>query len=198
MKAEKDVAERFPKDVAEHRLEIIRSDGLDRHLRYRKPGTYCMGFDIITWPGHLCFTGDMGTFVFARIADMFEFFRESDGRGINPGYWLEKVLACDRHGGVEEFSPELFREAIERRLDEAEASPGVREAVREEVLSAAHDGEHEAQRAAFEFERDGFRFQDFWETDCRDYTYHFIWCCHALVWGIAQFDRECLPVRNVK
>jgi hypothetical protein len=191
MKAEKDVAERFPKDIAEHEMHVLRNDGLDRHLRFQKPGTYCMGFDLVTWHGHLCFTGDMGTFVFARIPDMFQFFRAKDERGINPQYWSEKVLAADRHGGVEEFSPELFRAAIGRWLDDGEASPEVREAVEEQVLSAVHDGEHAAHAAAFHFEHpSGFRFEDFWEADCRDYTYRFIWCCHALVWAIATFDEK--------
>lgn len=190
MRCEQDVAERFPKDIAEHELRVIRNDGVDRHLTFRKPGTYCMGFDIITWPGHLCYTGDMGTFVFSRVEDMLAFFRTDDGRGINPSYWSEKVLAADR-AGVQEFSPEMFREAVLRRLDEAEASPEVRRVVEYEVLDAAMDGEHAAMDAAIRFERDGFRFEDFWEVRCRDYTYRFIWCCHALVWGIARFDAHC-------
>lgn len=184
MKVEQNVGERFPKDIAHHQLRVIRADGVNRHLRFQEPGTYCMGFDILTWPGHLCFTGDMGTFVFSRVEDMFTFFR---GDRINPSYWSEKVLAADLHDGVDEFSPAMFRQAVMQRLDDAEASPEVRGAVVDEVLSAMHDGEHAALSAVFHFERDGFRFED-WEARCRDYTYRFIWCCHALVWSIAQFD----------
>jgi hypothetical protein len=190
MKVRDDVAERFPRDVAGHEMRVIRSDGIDRHLRFQQPGTYCMGFDLITWPGHLCFTGDMGTFVFARLADMFEFFRTD--RGINPPYWAEKVLAADRDG-VTEYVADLFREAVQQRLDDAEASPEVRKAVADEVLSEADDGEHSALHAAYHFERDGFRFEDVSELHCRDYTYRFMWCCHALVWAIAKFDAQAEP-----
>ena len=28
-------------------------------------------FDIVTWPGYLCYSGDMGCFVFTRLPDMF-------------------------------------------------------------------------------------------------------------------------------
>lgn len=182
------VAKRFPTDIAKHAMTILRADGLDRHLRFQQPDNYNMGFDIITWRGHLCYTGDMGTFVFARIADMFQFFR-SDGGEINPQYWAEKVLAADRHDGVTAFSAEEFKAAIQRRLDDAEAPPEVRAAAQEEVMSAAHDGEHAAHMAANNFEHpSGFRFADFWEANCHDYTYRFVWCCNALVWAIAKFD----------
>lgn len=181
------VAERFSRDVAGHAMQTVRCDGLDRHLRFQKPGTYNMGFDLITWRGHLCFTGDMGTYVFARIDDMFKFFRGEP----NPQYWSEKVLAADRHDGVTAFSPEMFRTAIACRLDNAEASPEVRAAVEEQVLSAAADGEHAARDAALRFEHpSGFTFEDFWEANCHDYTYRFLWCCHALVWAIEKFYAE--------
>lgn len=190
MKVREDVAQRFPRDVAEHQLRVIRCDGVDRHLRFQKPGTYCMGFDILTWPGHLCFTGDMGTFVFSRVEDMLTFFR---GERINPSYWSEKVLAADRDG-VKEYVADLFRESVRERLKEAGASRGVRQAVTDEVLSAADDGEQMALSAAFNFEHDGFRFEDVSEIHCRDYTYRFMWCCHALPWAIAQFDAAQQPI----
>ena len=65
----------FLRDVAEHEMIVVRDDGVHRHIRFKKPGTSCMHFDLITWPGYLCYTGDMGTYVFSRLTDMFEFFR---------------------------------------------------------------------------------------------------------------------------
>jgi hypothetical protein len=35
---------------------------------------------------------------------------------------------------------------------------------------------------------EGFRFHDAWEWDLRDYGWQYLWCCHAIVWGIAQYD----------
>jgi len=54
------VKERVGNDLAEHVVTVLHSDGLYRHWRCQKPGTGMMGFDIVTWPGSLCFTGDMG------------------------------------------------------------------------------------------------------------------------------------------
>ena len=68
-----EIDSRFLIDTAFHRLEIIRDDGLYRHLRMQQPGTSCYYYDVITWPGYLTVTGDMGTWTFSRIADMFNF-----------------------------------------------------------------------------------------------------------------------------
>lgn len=66
--------------------------------------------------------------------------------------------------------------------------------IESEVIPHADDGEHEARRAADSFEWRGdarpWIFQDFWEADLRDYTHRFTWCCHALAWGIEQYDKS--------
>ena len=181
--------ETFLKDVRKHQIQVLRDDGEYRHVRFSN-GSYCMQFDLITWPGYLAYSGDMGCYVFSRIRDMFEFFRgKPEGPlAINLGYWHEKVEAQARHDGVKEYQPEKFREQVERWLESLEATEEQRQAVELEVLRYADDGEHEAMRAAMDFEHDGFRLTDFWEANCTEYTYRYIWCCYALVWGIRQYD----------
>lgn len=193
--------EQFLRDVAEHQLTVIRDDGVHRHLQFRRPGTVCHGFDLITWPGYLCFCGDMGTYVFQRLHDMFAFFRvvypgHSDGLHINPGYWSEKCEAVDRRsGGVEEYSPDRFREAVLGYLEDAgDDYPDLdleelREEVASEVLAYADEGEHAARLRVEDFEFEGFTFGDFWERDLSEYTFRFIWCCYALAWGVRQYDQ---------
>ncbi len=187
--------ERFLLDVAEHKVSVLLDSGLHRHIQFRKPGTSCMGFDLVTWPGYLCFSGDMGSFVFSRLPDMFEFFRQppiTEGAKlrINPQYWSEKCQAEDRSDGMERYSATKFREAIARYLEGDEADASLREAVASDVLSHADDGEYEARRAVSEFTHEGKNpFQDFWEAGLHDYTHRFIWCCYALVWGIQQYDK---------
>jgi hypothetical protein len=109
MMRDTDTLERFQRDIAEHKMRIIREDGMYRHIRFAQPGTNCMSFELITWPGHLCYTGDMGTYVFERLHDMFEFFRrgEHNRYSIDMRYWAEKVTAGDkssRDNGILEFS----------------------------------------------------------------------------------------------
>ncbi|HDS1390376.1 TPA: hypothetical protein UOJ32_000335 [Stenotrophomonas maltophilia] len=118
-----DVLPRFLADTATHELRIVVDDGVHRHLQFRRPGTYCYGFDIVTWPGHLAISGDMGTAVFSRLHDMFEFFRatpaeheKAGGLFVNDGYWAEKCEAND--GGKKEFSARLFRDLVMRLFKE--------------------------------------------------------------------------------
>jgi hypothetical protein len=166
--------------------------------KFRKPGTYCMGFDLVTWPGYLCFCGDMGEFVFSRLPDMFSFFRESGHRNdehstlaVNFGYWAEKCEAVGKHEGIKTYDPDKFREVVNEILAaDDEATDELREAVADEVLCAADDGPHAAHEAASDFEWNGkLYFSDFWERSLDVYTYRFIWCCYALAWGVEQYDK---------
>jgi hypothetical protein len=194
MSAKGDGEALFLKDVAEHKMEVLVDNGMYRHLKCRKPGTYCYGFDVHTWPGYLCITGDMGCYVFSRLPDMFEFFRTDQKCGghlyINLGYWAEKVQAQCKTDGVEEYSEEKFREAIEYYLSEREdVTDELREAIKEEVLTHA-DSEHEAYAAVHEFSHGKFYFQDFFDHNLKDYTMRFVWCCYAIAWAIRQYDNS--------
>jgi hypothetical protein len=198
--------ERFLKEVEQHQMTVLRDDGVNRHIRFRKPGTGNMGFDLITWPGYLCYTGDMGTYVFSRLRDMFEFFRtdrehqRKDGRTlfINRGYWAEKVQAVDKSSGLLEYSADKFREVVSELLDGMDASAALREAVEDEVLCAADEGGQAAHDAASGFKFEGKHvFRDFWEYSLDIYTFRFVWCCYALAWGIEQYDKA-KPMAKLK
>lgn len=192
----------FERDIAGHEMEVIRDDGVNRHLRFKRPGTMCMHFDLLTWPGYLCYTGDMGTYVFRRLHDMFQFFRRGENRGqyrIDLRYWAEKLEAGD---GVREWEPEKFRAEVrdffEQHADDewpAERRAALWQEIDEQVCAAAGDSEHHAWVALWEFEHDGFRFQD-WERDCKVWTHRFLWCCHALEWAIDRYDSTKQPAQE--
>lgn len=191
----------FERDIAKHELRIIRDDGVNRHLRFQRPGTKCMYFDLITWPGYLCYTGDMGTYVFKRLEDMLQFFRKPENLEpyrIDMRYWAEKVESADRDG-VQRFSPERFRAAIREHFDtwsederftaesRAELWGDVQEAV---FVTGLDEGDAAAAyRAAADFTYDGRQvFADFWEVNCDEFTHRFMWCCCALQWAIGVYD----------
>ena len=118
---EHQVKEQFLRNVAEHQMDIrldVEVDGAKyRHVVFSKPGTWNCGFSLATTPGRLVYAGDMGTFVFERVADMFCFFRGQRGvdgeREPNFGYWHEKLTAVDRPDGSTEKCVEKFRENLE-------------------------------------------------------------------------------------
>lgn len=197
--------ERFLGDVKNHSMEVLRDDDVSRHLSFTNNGSSCYRFDLITWPGHLCVTGDCGTYVFQRLTDMFQFFRMDDNDfnkrsdrklNINPHYWGEKLLSVGTNAGYMEFDEEAFRERVEDHfadhMDCEENDPEELNEIWEDIdsliLSETHD-EHAAYQAVTDFECNGFQFEDFFDgggTQC--HTFHYIWCLYAIAYGIQIYD----------
>lgn len=199
-KAEKDAAERFPRDTAKHQMTVLHDDGLYRHLRFMSPENSAYWYDLITLPDGLVVRGDGESFVFTilRAGDLFDLFRRTAYKGsINPGYWSEK-LSSERDAATD-YSMHLFDEQVAENLTEAEKEfPGVTEAWNEHVGEWSEfntEYESEARRALddFEYLPEGatgkpFQFYDTYEWDLKDYAWWFLWACHGIVWGIAQYD----------
>jgi hypothetical protein len=202
----KPTEESFLKDVADHKIEILLDNDVYRHVRFAQPGTNCYSFNLITGPGFLLYRGDMGCFEFERLHDMFEFFRSGEvGQEIkiNLGYWSEKLEAVDKDGGYQKFSTEAFeshvKEILIRYMRDRDLSRSDRKELRNQVeteLLCGHDNAFEGFRMAADFNfidsnnKQHYLFQDFWECDCDEYTYHFVWCCYAISWGIQQYDQH--------
>jgi len=245
---QKEIKERFLKETKNHKMEVLMDNGVYRHLKFTNEGSQVYRFDIHTWPGYLCICQDMGTYVFSRVPDMFEFFNSDINKeyAINPGYWGEKLQAVDGNRnapGYEEFSQEIFeehvweefkqfseehegqiedeREEIQDELlrDEVENVEDViakhevdktkpaltkteeklaalKEALQEEVIDLSYDGNTRAYDAAmsFNWEDDDktmeFNMHDFWDHNCTDYTYHYIWILYAIVYSIGEYDKS--------
>ena len=218
-----DTSTRFLLDTAFHRLEIIRDDGLYRHLRMKQPGTYCYYFDIITWPGYLTVTGDMGTWTFSRIADMFDFFGPWEG-GINTGYWSEKLEAGAGCSAFEmlakEYDHEAFCQSLKESLSEyLEDSEGdqpededwdddddapdsdkakVREIYRE-LCNSGFSNDWEAYQAVYEADwLESWSAWDVWDgLMFKTYTSHFRWILFAITWAIAKYHNTKLVDKSM-
>jgi hypothetical protein len=191
--AEKDAAQRFPRDAGCHELRILHEDGLYRHLRFAQPmpHSWAYWFDLITWPGSLTIRGDIGqAYTFSRLPDMFEFFRGRPGR-INPHYWAEKLDSG--RSSVREYREGVFRTTVAEHVAESirygGAPRGIGRTVREDILDLDLYDEAEARKLLDDFEYEGFTFTDTWEWSFTDYSWEFLWACHAVVWGIARYDR---------
>lgn len=195
-------ARRFKQETRTHQLKIRHDDGLYRHLHFQAQTHSMYWFDLITVPGSLIFQGDGESFVFRRVPDMFEFFRRQQ---INPHYWSEKLT--NGRDSVKVYSSDVLKRRVKEALADArewgERPRGVVKAVREEILDSWEiDHEDSARRLVEEFEfyiNDGdryepgkkpdFQFSDTYEWDLKDYDWWFLWACHAIVWGVAQYDK---------
>lgn len=186
-------AERYREDTADHVMTVELDNGVHRSLCFANPESFHAHFRINTWPGHLCITGDMGCFVFARLKDMFQFFR---GDRINPDYWSQKLVGEDRDG-FQCYCDKTFAAAIRSDFDQwdfddEETKAAAWKEIEEDLLSRAEEFQQtgEAIQAAMDFrslhtEHD---FDDFYEHRLTKYTFRFLWACHAIVDAIRQYD----------
>lgn len=202
--------EQFTADVKAHSVSVLRDEGLYRHLRCSN-GSYCLSFDVITWPGYLCYAGDMGCFVFTRLPDMFRFFRGRRTAMVDRGYLAEKTVAADKHDGVREYSESLFQDAVKSDFDafvddgqlETAAAVELWQAIEDDVLCHG-ENRHDAVEAAMNFRwstdpksRGREVFPDFWEHRLEDYTPRFWRCCYAIPWAIEHYDARFKELPSV-
>lgn len=203
--------ERFINDAKFHQINIVIDDQAHRFVRFKREKGSGYWFDLITWPGCLCISGDCGTYVFSRIEDMFEFFRMDDNDfnkrkdqllNINPSYWGENLQSIGTNVGYLEFDEDVFAERVEEYF-ETYMSPGIENddlkaelwnSIEDEVLSQSSNGEYRAYDAVYNFNftsEDGERFQftDFFDSGSTErYTFNYLWNLYAIVWGIQKYD----------
>lgn len=196
--------ERFAEDIECHEVQIVVDEGERRHLKCGRPGTYCQSFDIITWRGYLAYVGDMGSYVFTRLPDMFEFFRGERPDRIDFDYWAQKCIAVDKSDGLKRYSEDRFYAAVKADYDSfveqheltTEQATDLWQQIEDDVLSCG-DTDREAMDAAMQFRwvpadlgRTKGRevFSDFWGHRLEDWTSRFTWCCYALRWAISKYD----------
>jgi len=197
-------AEQFLCDVSKHELMVLLDQGTYRHLRLAQPKNSNMWFDVVTWPGNLTIRGDMGTWTFSRVPDMFTFFRDEKLR-VNADYWAEKIEG-GVHGGRESakiFDDDLFRSQLLGHLDNYDLEPEDREcvvqALRDEFLN--QDNKYDLMISARDFSHKfpggrKFYFDPSELPDGKEYSYHFIWCLYAIVWAIQRYDAIAQKTAN--
>lgn len=191
--------EQFLKDVANHELTVNLDQGLFRDLTIQRPGCGEMHYHITTRPGYLMITGDMGDFIFQRTNDMFGFFRPQSGYYINPGYWGEKVEA----GVISEFDVDTANSSVQGYLtnfledldlsdpDDREKSKQALEAVTNFISGTQGSSEFDFRNEINSWDAGdagGLELTDFFEAPTTAKTFHYIWCCYAIVHAIKLYD----------
>lgn len=201
----------FLDSVGEHRMTVLRDDGLYRHVRFAAPGTSMYRFDLVTWPGHLVITGDLQDYHFTRLDDMFQFFRDNPDRPglrINPDYWSEKLVGGRGRQVAEQYSFEAFKESlVDHFLWTRDSIPeGMRaqvwRSIKEEILDdyEVQASKEYAYKAAAEYQfthyQPGgkrevlFQFNEVYEWRFTEWDWHFLVSLNAIVWGIQQWDAQ--------
>lgn len=202
---------KFLADTEHHEMQICLDHGLYRHLKFAcqpapfaYPTTSNHSFALLTCPGSLAITGDMGTYTFSRLEDMFRFFDSPAGR-INPEYWSEKVTSQDVHSPVRLYSEAKFRQEVlqdfedrKYEFDPADQIQLLAKINRDILQDPDIYHEHGAREAlhAFNFyvQRPGepritFGYDNTSELDFKDFSPHFLWCLEAIVFGIDRYRK---------
>lgn len=174
----------FLKHVNEHVMTVENDSGVFRSILFKRPGCSAFYFRLVTWPGHLAVSGDMGDYIFARLDDMFEFFRRND-LAINYGYWQEKLKASSRfgaarNGGWEEYDGKSTAASVWKYCRKGRTA-----AEFAELTEAIREAESESEFFRIASDND--------IPDAHDYlhskpTFHIQWIMHAIVWGIQKYD----------
>lgn len=203
---------RFLGDTKNHRLTIHQNDGLYRHMTMRNPQSGAYHFNVTTFPGYLVFTGDMGSYTFSRLRDMFEFHRidwDREVPTIDYGYWGSKAEALDRHGGETDFDENAFKQAALRAFwdhdwTDIQTKRQVWEYDVRDIISGGHNNGQEATRAMMgvsydrtsEYDWGGsrtttcFPFDDFYEYgQFKKPGFRLKWACWAIAYTIRCFDK---------
>jgi len=93
------------------------------------------------------------------------------------------------------YDGDVYRDRLIESLDGYDLEDEKKAEVVKELKSMDFDDEHWVLGRISDFEHDGFKFQDVWEIDMTAYSYHFIWCCYAIAWGIQQYEaKKGLPL----
>lgn len=100
----------FEKDIADHELEIIVDSGVNRIFEFRnKNGSSNQFFIVMQAKGRICFTGDMGDFVFTNHnVDMLAWFHGN----MSLSYIAEKC----RTGGTKKYCEDTARDSIKNEI----------------------------------------------------------------------------------
>lgn len=193
--------EQFIKDVANHQMFVELNQGIYRHLIFRQPEhSFVHRFEIITTPHLLTITGDMGTWSFSRIEDMFGFFRNSKELAINKSYWTEKL-----QNGVfgssklaKQYDGDKYKARIFDTLENYDLTENQIKQLKEALDDLDWD-DPAVGRDLYDFQIDldpdqghryhTFQLQDIWEISDDTYIYQYVWCLYAIVWGIQQYDK---------
>lgn len=108
----KNMIEIFEKDTADHELKIIVDSGVNRILEFRnKNGSSNQFFNVMQVKNRICFTGDMGEFVFTNHNDdMLAWFHDNTS--------LTYIAEKCRTGGTRKFDEDSAKESIKMMVDD--------------------------------------------------------------------------------
>jgi hypothetical protein len=191
------IAENAARAFAEHVVTVEHEHGLYRHYRCAKPGTGNYAFHVVTFPGRLIVSGDIGDMAWSRCPDMIEW---AAGAVESIGYFAEKVWgSIPTEEWCEDTAREVIAEEYKNALEDtqgleadelAEATEKANE-IKDELLRSLDEGEHSFATAYYESDWYGGDF-----PNVRDFTAEYLWCREAVCWFLRWYAANRKPVNS--
>jgi hypothetical protein len=196
-------AKRFLSDVVrDHQMKIELDQGVHRSILFKRPHSGIYHFRLVTWPGHLAISGDVGDYIFARLPDMFDFFRyagpeyDKDDR-INRDYWNDKLRSNCVSSERYQMDDKAYLEAVRSMLNDhirgmslSDAKTVVEEAKRDDLFEVP--GSHPQACVILYRWRCPVTgrcpFDDFWDYRVTTESFQLVWSMRAIQWGIKRYD----------
>lgn len=166
------VGEMFDADYEGAQMEVRHDDGLYRQVWFGNPRTSMHHFSLVTWPGHLTITGDVESFTFRRLPDMFEFFGGNRKR-ISVSYWAEKCIAGKER--IKSYDQDYVRQLVLEYFTERVKGEGVPQGTGKALRwflfeDLGFEDEAGAHRLLREFEHGELYLARCQKSRCREWT----------------------------
>lgn len=173
-----------------HKIRQVMSMGVHRHFKcLNRSGSSNYMFRVVTFPGRLVITGDIGDLMLCREIDMLPWAK----RAVESiDYFAEKVVA----GKVKQYCPEVVQEEINevlaervRRLEEDAGEDDV-EVNPDDLESPLDltdiDNPHTTLVEMY--------YSGLWDgcdfPNTENWTSNFLWCREALRWFFREYDKR--------
>lgn len=193
-------------NLENHKLTVKLDSGDYRHLVVAAPGTNIDRFEIMTFPGGLMCTGDMGSYVFERVPAMSKLVVDHKLDDIDLYFWSKKLVSIDKTVGYLRFNSIKFQAEVDDEINEfvsfveettrEKCEDKEKEAFRSEISRLVSDVGNEfemyqayetinsnevmLQGLPFSVEMPSF-------SDFLTYNYGFIFCCCAITLAINKY-----------
>ena len=202
----------FLSEVADHNLVVKQDDGLYKHLLLHKPGSFEYAFEVISFPSHIMITGDMGTYCFSRVSDMFRWFikdgdKSMDSPEMEMSRWFNKLVSVDSQLGAKKKNLGLALRHIEENRDfYLKEYPEHKDDIQEafgELVGCAEMGVDALLTGMYDFEivlceEEHRPFSDFEHSTVEAYVSQFAWCCYAINYAIGEYLQSKTKIDKLK
>lgn len=168
----------------DHEITCLLNQGVYRHYECRnRSGTSNYAFHVVTFPGRLIVSGDIGDLMLCRVHDMFQWAP----RAIESiAYFAEKVVGGDTKEYCHEVTQEVISEAwkeIDERRDQEDGDP--EDNYEYDLLISDITNPHTTLTEMHD--------SQFWDgcdfPDTENWKPNFLWCREALRWFFANHEK---------